>query len=98
MTSQHSLARSSFITRENRSPTDRATFPAILACVRRCQTGLYSLRSPSLADPERIGKLGLGPAGDDPSRKGYGTPRRGQSVPGPAEGGAMLTLLRTRAL
>jgi hypothetical protein len=30
-----------------------------------------------------------------PSRKGFGTTRRGHSVPGPAEdGGAMLTLLR----
>jgi hypothetical protein len=34
--------------------------------VRRCQTGLYSLRSPSPADPGRVGMPGLSPSGDDP--------------------------------
>jgi hypothetical protein len=57
--------------------------------VRRCRTEPYSLRSPSPADPGRVGMPGLGPAGSDPSRKGFGTPRRGQLVPRP-----VLTLLR----
>jgi hypothetical protein len=39
-------------------------------------------------------KRRLGPPGFDPSRKIYGTPRRGQSVPRAAFGVAMLTLLR----
>ena len=34
------------------------------------------------------------PFGDDPSRKKRCAPRRGQSVPRPAFGSAMLTLLR----
>jgi hypothetical protein len=40
------------------------------------RAGLYSLRSPSQA--------GLGPSGNNPSRKRFGTPRRGHSGKGPA--------------
>jgi hypothetical protein len=61
--------------------------------LRLRRTWLYSLRSPSPADPE-AGMLGLGPSGDDPLRETNEPLARGQSVPRPAFGGAMLTLLR----
>jgi hypothetical protein len=40
----------------------------------------------------------LGPSGDDPSRKIYGTPRRGHSIPRDGDAVAMLTLLRVPLL
>jgi hypothetical protein len=61
--------------------------------------GLYSLHSPSPADPAMSGMPGLGPSGDDPSRKTNVVPLAGGSrsrVPVNPHGvtGAMLTLLR----
>jgi hypothetical protein len=50
----------------------------------------------ALTEPRRSRNRDAGsrPFGDDPSRKSFGTPRRGQSVPRAAFGVAMLTLLR----
>jgi hypothetical protein len=64
---------------------DAAAFLGASGCAGRA---LYAQsRAPSLQRQSR-------PSGNDPSRKMYGTPRRGQSVPRAACGVAMLTLLR----
>jgi hypothetical protein len=52
----------------------------------------------ALAKPRRPRERddGSWPFGDDPSRKGFGTPCRGHSVARAASGVAMLTLPRVR--
>ena len=57
---------------------------------RALRDGLYALRTPN-PGRSRSREAGFRPPVTIPSRKTYGTPRRGQSVPRPAFGVAMLT-------